>query len=171
MRLRVRRRWAHPSSHRPVEPVNEVGRDRDRNDLRLLRETPDGRSADGGDVAPSTLARLHRERLPRIRRRLTDRHFDRWAMMITPCGLHEHMATVTASRFGDRALAARDRCSNFSRDTRPRYARQLRRAVEPPPIDDLGNQHHRGLERDPAETLRRRCTIRRERRTARRRRS
>src|SRR6476620_7330932 len=40
-----------------------------------------------------------------------------------------------------------------SRETSPRYAARLPRALEAPPIDDLRGQHQRPLQRGPAETL------------------
>ncbi len=145
--LRVRGRGAL-LHHRPQEPY-ELARDRHRCDLRLLPKRQMGVALMQAMLCLPRM-RDYRRRLPRLASLEIDT--DRWAMMITPCGLHEHMPTVTVARFGDRAFPLPIAARILTRH-QPQVCRQLRRAFEPPPIDDLRGQHHRALERDPAETL------------------
>ena len=73
-------------------------------------------------------------------------------MPIAPRRLDEHVATVSVARLRDRAEPLPGATRVFARDE-AQVARELRGALEAPPVDDLRREHHRRMQRDAAKAL------------------
>src|SRR5688500_1986541 len=99
-------------------------------------------------------------RLPRVRddrRRLpllpaTNLGAEVRPVVIAPRRLHEDVAAVTVAGLRDRALSFPGPARVLARHE-AEVGGQLSGAFEAAPVDDLRGQHHRALQRDPAEAL------------------
>lgn len=135
--------------HHGPEKADELAGHGDHRDLRPL---PIGQM---GEAVVQALLRLpgmgdHRGRLALLPAR--EIHARLRAMAIDPRGLHQHMPTMAVPRLGDRAESLPLPARGLPRHE-PRIAGELSGAREAAPVDDLGGEHHRRVERDAAEAL------------------
>jgi len=70
-----------------------------------------------------------------------------WSMTVAPCGLDEDMPAVAIAGLGDRSQSLPVTARVFAGD-QAEVAGELRGPLEAAPVDDLGREHHRGMERD-----------------------